>query len=70
MGRVSFEKLDASMFYVTTMGENQAPARQVLIKCRAQNFIGWRLSMEGGSRISATGVGEMWLSLGVLGLRS
>ncbi len=67
---MGFENLDASTFYVTTMGENQAPARHLLTKCRAQNFLGWRLPMEGGTRIPATGVGEMWLCLGVLGLRS
>ena len=29
--------------------------------------LGWRLPMEGGTRISATGVGEMWLCLWGLG---
>ena len=29
---------DAFTFYATTMGENQAPARQLLTKCRVQNF--------------------------------
>ncbi len=35
---MSFENLNASTFYVTTMGENQAPARQLLTKCRARIF--------------------------------
>ena len=33
---MSSENLDASTFYVTTMGENQAPARQFFTECRAQ----------------------------------
>ena len=35
-----------------------------------KNFLGWRLPIEGGTKISATGVGELWLCLGVLCLRS
>ena len=68
---MSFENLDASAFYVTSIGEKQSPARQFFTECRAQkSFLGWRIPTEGGTEISATGVGEMWLRLGVLGLRS
>ena len=67
---MSFKNLDASTFYVTTMGENQAPAQQLLPNAVRKIFLGWRLPMEGGTRISATGVDEMWLCLGVSDLRS
>ena len=60
-----FENLNAATFYVTAMGENQAAARQLFTKCRSLIYLGWRLPMEGGTRISATGVDEMWLYLGV-----
>ncbi len=33
---MNFKNLDASTFYVTTMGEKQAPARHFFTKCRAQ----------------------------------
>jgi hypothetical protein len=35
---VSFENIDASAFCVTTMGENQAPARRLFNKCCAHFF--------------------------------
>ena len=35
-----------------------------------KSFLGLRLPMEGGTKIYATGVDEMWLCIGVLGLRS
>jgi hypothetical protein len=50
--------------------ENQAPARQLLTKCRAQKNLIWRLPIEGGTGTSATGADEMRLCLGVLDLRS
>ncbi len=59
LGCVSFENIDASTFYVTTMGENQAPARQLFTECRAHIFLGWRLPTEGCTGIFATGVDEM-----------
>ncbi len=62
---MSSKNLDASVFYVTTKGENQAPARQLIPNAVRKIFLGWRLPMEGGTGISATGVGEMWLCLGV-----
>ncbi len=37
---MSFENLDASMLYVTTMGDNQAPARQLFTE-RCANFFPW-----------------------------
>jgi hypothetical protein len=57
---VNFENVDAFSFYLTTMGENQAPARHFFTKSQAQkkSSVG-RLSMEGGTRTSATGVGDM-----------
>ncbi len=60
---MKFEKLNASTFYLTTMGENQAPARLYQRPCAKKNF-GWLLSMEGGKGISATEVGELKLLLG------
>ncbi len=70
---MGFENFDATAFYVITIFENQAPARQLFTKFRAQNFP-WLATPTGrgynGTRNSATGVGEMWLCLGVLLLRS
>ena len=68
---MSFENLDAPTFYVTTMGENQEPARSIFLpNAMRKILLGWRLPMEGGTGIYATGVDDMWLCLEVLGLRS
>ncbi len=58
---VNFKNLDASStFNVNTMGENQASASDLFSRIAVSKLIlGWRLTIEGGTVSSATGVGEL-----------
>ena len=58
---MNFKNLDASStFNVNTMGENQASASDLFSRIAVSKLIlGWRLTIEGGTVSSATGVGEL-----------